>query len=56
MRESVEAPVEITSGSVDEAPMVLVTPASPVDSVTTTPARTAWSLNSWMVLRALRSG
>ena len=31
---SVEAPAEMTSGSVAGVPIVLVTPASPVDSTT----------------------
>ena len=37
-------------------PIVLVMPASPVDEVTVTPAATAWSLNSAIVLREPLSG
>ena len=39
----VEAPAEITSGSVAGEPMVFVTPASPDDTVTVTPAAVAAS-------------
>jgi hypothetical protein len=52
----VVAPVEMTLGSVDGLPIVLVMPASPVDTVTVIPARTAWSLKSSMVFLALESG
>ena len=34
----VDAPTESTSGSVDGEPMVLVDPASPLETLTTTPA------------------
>ena len=40
----VVAPAEITFGSVAGVPIVLVTPASPLETVTVTPAPTAASL------------
>ncbi len=42
----VVAPTEITFGSVAGEPMVFAVPASPVDTLTTTPALTAASSNS----------
>ena len=45
----------MTFGSVDGLPWVPEIPASPVDTVTVMPCRTAASLNSWIVSRALLS-
>ena len=52
----VDAPAEITFGSVAGEPMVLVTPASPLDTVTVTPALTAASLASLVRSRLAESG
>ncbi len=54
--ESVEAPAAITFGSVAGVPMVPLMPASPLDTVTVTPAAVAWSLKSEMVSCAPLSG
>ena len=51
-----EPPTEITFGSVEGEPMVLVEPASPVETVTVTPAATAALSNCTVASRALTSG
>ena len=52
----VVAPAEMTAGSVAGDPMVSVTPASPVDAVTVTPAATAASSASLIRSRLAVSG
>ena len=46
----------MTFGSVDGEPIVLVTPASPLDTLTTTPAATAASSNCLVASSAVMSG
>ena len=55
-RKSVEAPTEITAGSVAGEPMVLNGPASPVETTTVTPAATAASSNCLTASASDRSG
>ncbi len=51
-----DAPTDSTAGSVDGEPMVLVVPASPLETLTTTPAATAASLNCLVTSSAVTSG
>jgi hypothetical protein len=46
----------MTLGSVAGEPMVLAEPASPLETVTVTPAATAASLNSFITSSAVTSG
>ena len=55
-RKSVEAPTEITLGSVDGEPIVLNGPASPDETVTVTPDATANSSNCRTASASPRSG
>src|SRR5258708_392714 len=55
-RKSVEAPTEITFGSVAGEPMLLNGPASPEETTTVTLAATAASSNCLTASASLRSG